>query len=84
MFNVPVNNRFAVLLAEKQKKEDRFIPIGEVAGDTGVSRKTLYKWEKNTLDRFDKDVIEKLCKYFGVDVSDLIEYTPDKKPKALK
>ena len=71
-----VSNRFAFLLAEKQRKEDRFIPIGEVAGKTGVSRKTLYKWEKNTVDRFDKDVIEKLCRYFGVDISELLEYVP--------
>jgi putative transcriptional regulator len=74
---VPISNRFAKLLAEKQEKENRFIPLAEVASDTKVSRKTLYKWEKNIVDRFDREVIEKLCKYFGVDLSDLLEYTPD-------
>jgi putative transcriptional regulator len=81
---VPISNRFAKLLDQKQKKEDRYISLAEVASDTKVSRKTLYKWEKNTVDRFDRDVIEKLCQYFGVELSDLLEYTPADDPQPKK
>ena len=81
---VPISNHFAKLLDEKQKKEDRFIPLAEVANTVGVSRKTLYKWEKNIVDRFDPVVIEKLCKYFGVGLSDLLEIVPDKQTQPKK
>ena len=83
---VPISNHFAKLLAEKQKKEDRYIPLAEVASSTNLSRKTLYKWEKNIVDRFDSEVIDKLCNYFGVSLSDLLEHVPleQKPPKTKK
>ena len=81
---VPISNRFAKLLDQKQKKEDRYISLSEVASATGVSRKTLYKWERNTIEHFNRDVIEKLCKYFGVGLSDLLEYAPSEQQKTKK
>jgi putative transcriptional regulator len=75
--NVTVNNRFAVLLAEKQVKERRNIPLAEVAESTGISRQALYKWENNSINRFEIRVINALCKYFGVQIGDLFEYIPD-------
>ena len=74
--SVPVNNKFGILLAEKRMKEKRNIPLTEVAKDTGIARRTLYAWQNNNIDRFDTDVIEKLCQYFGVKLSDLLEYIP--------
>ncbi len=85
--SVTVNNRFAVLLAEKQVKERRNIPLAEVAEATGISRQALYKWENNSINRFEIRVVNALCKYFGVQIGDLFEYVPDddeavpKKPK---
>jgi putative transcriptional regulator len=76
--NAPVNNNFGLLLAEKQKREDRFVPLLEVSKETGIARRTLYAWANNTVTRFDGDVIEKLCSYFGVGLSDLLEYIPTK------
>lgn len=81
---VPISNHFAKLLAEKQDKENRFIPLAEVASGAKVSRKTLYKWEKNIVDRFDADTVERLCKYFGVGLSDLLELIPSDKPEPKK
>jgi putative transcriptional regulator len=80
---MPLKNRFAELLEKKSRSENRYIPLAEVAIATGVARKTLYKWERNELTRFEVDVVEALCKYFGVGVSDLLDYTPaeDKKQK---
>jgi transcriptional regulator with XRE-family HTH domain len=74
--NVPVNNRFGVLLAEKRMKEKRNISLAEIADAANVSRKTLYAWQNNKVDRFDVKVIEALCGYFGVPLSALLEYIP--------
>lgn len=82
--NVTVNNRFAVLLAEKQVKERRNIPLTEVAEATGISRQALYKWENNSINRFEIRVINALCKYFDVQIGDLFEYIPDEVPPAPK
>ncbi len=82
--NVTVNNRFAVLLAEKQVKERRNISLVEVAEATGVSRQALYKWENNSINRFELRVINALCKYFDVQIGDLFEYIKDETPSLAK
>jgi DNA-binding Xre family transcriptional regulator len=82
--NVSINNRFAVLLAEKQVKERRNIPLAEVAEATGISRRALYAWENNDVHRFDDVIINALCKYFGIKPGDLFEYIEDDPPKKKK
>jgi putative transcriptional regulator len=85
--NVPISNNFAVLLQKKQDKENRFIPLSEVAQATGIHRKTLYQWEKNIVTRFDTEIVDRLCGYFGVTLSELLNHTlpaevaPPKKKK---
>jgi len=74
--NVPINNKFGVLLAEKRAQAKHNISLSEVAQETGVSRPTLVAWANNTVTRFDLPVIEALCQYFGVTLSDLLEYVP--------
>jgi len=82
--NVTVNNRFAVLLAEKQVKERRNISLSEVAEVTGVSRQALYKWENNKVNRFDTPVINAICQYWGIQPGELFEYIEDETPPAKK
>ena len=74
--NVPINNKFGVLLAERRAGEKRNISLSEVAAKTNISRPTLVAWQNNTVTRFDLAVIEALCQYFGVNLSDLLEYVP--------
>ncbi len=74
-----VNNKFAILLAEKRVKERRNISLVEVAEATGISRKTLYAWENNTVTRFDVPVINALCEYFGIEPGALFQYVKDEK-----
>jgi putative transcriptional regulator len=82
---VPINNKFGVLLAEKRMREKRNIPLSEVHKATGVSRPTLQAWSNNTVTRFDLPVIEALCQYFGVNLSELLEYIPpEPKQKAAR
>src|SRR5215212_3130854 len=41
-------------------------------------------WANNTVTRFDLPAIEKLCQYFGANLSDLLEYIPADDPPAHK
>ena len=82
--NVTINNRFAVLLAEKRVKERRNISLQEVAKATDISRQSLYAWENNDVHRFDDVIINALCQYFGVKPGDLFEYIEDEKPTKKK
>lgn len=80
-----INNRFAILLAEKQIKERRTISLSEVENATGVSRQALHKWKSNTIFRFETRVIDALCQYFDIQPGELFEYVPnDEAPKKKK
>ena len=69
-----IRNRFRLLLAEKADKEQRNIPLNEVAKITGLSWSTLQSWANNKLERYDAPVIKALCDYLGCEVGDLIVY----------
>jgi len=58
---------FARLLGERKLK------ISDVARDTGINRGTLTRLYYETAERVELDVLDKLCDYFGVEVSDLLE-----------
>lgn len=75
--NVTINNKFAVLLAERRVHEKRNIPLSEVSQETGLPSKTLFAWSNNTVTRFDVHVINAICQYFGVQPGELFEYVPD-------
>ncbi len=79
-----INNRFAVLCAEKQINERRNIPLAEIADEIGIARKTLYAWENNTVTRFDVSVMDALCNYFQIQPGELFEYVPNEPPAAKK
>ena len=81
MVTMTINNRFAVLLAEKRIKERRNISLQEVSEKTGISRKTLYAWENNTVTRFDLAVLAALCIYFDVDIKEMLQHIRDDDPK---
>jgi len=84
--NVPISNNFRRLLQEKANQEGRrAIPLAEVARDTGLSRPSLYDWDNNAVTRFDTKAVDALCKYFGVNMHDLLEHTqPESSPTKKK
>ncbi len=67
-----IKNRLLILLAQKETLENRRIPIAEVARDTGIDQRTLGKWARNSIARYDTPVIDKLCSYFHCSPGDLI------------
>ncbi len=82
--DVTVNTRFSSLLDKKSQAEKRLISLAEVAEKTGLSRQALYKWQNNKLERIELNSINRLCHYFGVQISDLFEYIEDDTPPAKK
>lgn len=51
--------------------------IADVARETGLHRNTVTLLYKETATRVELDAIEKLCRLFNCQVSDLFEYMPD-------
>jgi putative transcriptional regulator len=58
---------FARLLGERKLK------ISDVARDTGINRGTLTRLYYETTERVELDVLDQLCEFFQVDLSDLLE-----------
>jgi putative transcriptional regulator len=82
--DVTVNTRFRSLLDKKSETEKRDISLAEVAKATGISRQALYKWQNNKLERIELNSINRLCRYFSVQISDLFEYIEDETPPKKK
>lgn len=57
-----------------QLKEGRNIPLVEVAERAGVDRRALTRLEQGKTERFDGDVLERLCAFYGVGIGEIIEY----------
>lgn len=55
----------------------RKLRVMDVARATGLSRNTVTLLYKETAERVDLDAVEQLCKLFGCQVGDLLEYMPD-------
>jgi len=66
--------RIQELLAEKHFKEGRRVTINELSAVTGINRVTLSKMINARSYSTVTDNIDKLCKFFGCQVQDLMEY----------
>jgi putative transcriptional regulator len=71
-----VYNRFKILLAQKETKENRRISYDEIRQATGIAASSLSAWATNSIDRYDRATIDKLCTYFGCTVGELIVHEP--------
>ena len=52
---------------------ERKLKISDVANATGINRGTITRLYKETAERVELDVVEKLCRYFECEVGELIE-----------
>lgn len=53
---------------------ERKLKISDVAKDTGLHRNTITLLYQETATRVDLDAIDKLCRYFGIQIGELLEY----------
>lgn len=65
------------LMTEKIFREGRKINLDELSAMTGVNKSTLSRISAVRGYNTTTDNIDKLCRYFGCAVGDLIEYVPN-------
>ena len=69
--------RLRELLADRTFQEGRPITLLEVAEATGIHRATLSKIMNQVGANTGTENIDRLCRYFGCQVQDLLTYVPD-------
>ena len=68
------------LIADRQFQESRVITLIEIAQATGVHRMTLSKIANHRGYNPTADVLDRLCRYFGCRIEQLVEHVPDEAP----
>lgn len=69
--------RLREMIIDKEFKEGRRISLDEIARETGIHRTTLSRIAGQRGYNTTTDNIDKLCRYFGCPVGNLMEYVPD-------
>ena len=73
--------RLKEVLADKEFRESRRVTWDEVANATSIHRTTLSKLANQRGYNTTTDVLDKLCTYFGCELSDLALHLPDETTK---
>lgn len=60
--------RLSSLLGERRLK------VADVVRDTGIARATVDRYYYDTVQSYDREVLDKLCAYLKVDLPALIQY----------
>ena len=63
--------RLSSLLGERRLK------VADVVRDTGIARATVDRYYYDTVQSYDREVLDKLCAYLKVDLPALIKYVQD-------
>jgi transcriptional regulator with XRE-family HTH domain len=65
------------LRKQLELREGRRVALSEVAERAGVNRMALTRLEAGDTERYDGEVLAKLCKFYGVGLEALLEYDPN-------
>ena len=76
-----IRYRIQELLAERQFRDNRRVTMKELADATGISRVTLSKMVNQRGYGTLTDHLDRLCRYFNCQLSELAEYVPDEQIK---
>ena len=71
---MPIESRVSTLLGARREG------ITDLARGAGISRTTAHTLYYATATRVDFETLEKLCRYFGCGVGELLVYRPDDAP----
>ncbi|MGR5410846.1 helix-turn-helix domain-containing protein [Vibrio sp. PNB22_8_2] len=55
----------------------RRLKISDVVRESGINRNTITRLYHETNNRIDFDTLERLCRYLGCEISDLLEIVDD-------
>ena len=53
---------------------ERRIKVSDVVRDTGIARATVDRYYYDTVQSYDREVLNKLCQYLKVDLTLLVQY----------
>lgn len=56
---------------------EKTLKISEVSRETGINRGTITRLYQNTAIRVEFDVLEKICRYLGCEISEFLEIIDD-------
>lgn len=56
---------------------ERRLKISDVARETGINRGTITRIYHEDVEKLDLDTLEELCRFFEVDISDMLEMTDE-------
>lgn len=71
--------RFKELISNMEFKTGKRVTLVNIAQATGIKQPTLSRIAGTRGYNTTTDNIDKLCRYFGCKVSDIMEYVPDEK-----
>ena len=63
----------------KDIADSRELSIREIARESNCHFEIVRRLYNDTMERYPKDVLNRLCAYLGVEVGDIVEYVPDSK-----
>lgn len=72
-----IRYRLRELIADRSFKQGKNLTISEIAEETGIARRVLTSIANERGYNTGVENIDKLCRYFGCQVSDVMEYVLD-------
>ncbi len=61
---------------------EKKIKVPQLVEKSGLNKNTLYALQKNEVTRIDLNTLDALCIALDCDITDLLEYSPNKKEDA--
>lgn len=72
-----IRSKVKWLRLAKEEREKRKLPYRTIATETGLSQGVLVRLMNSEFERVEVPTLNALCKYFGCNVGDMLEYVPD-------
>lgn len=72
-----IRSRMKWLRLAKEERDGVKLTYRTIATHTGISTGALMRLMNSEFDRVDSNTLNALCRYFGCQVGDLLEYVPD-------
>lgn len=69
-----VRNRLLELIQARERQIGRRVKQHDIATFVGVSDHTIINWIRNETNRYEGQIIERLCDYFDCEISDLLYF----------
>ena len=63
----------------KSIMDKKKITVSQIVKKTGLHHQVIKRYYNGTVERFDKDVLSKLCFVIGCDLKDIMSYEKPKK-----